>query len=66
MGAVEFAAIEGQPGARGAEIVQKCFEAGLMVRVTGDTMAFSPPLVLEEGHIQRAVEIFRSVLRTLK
>jgi beta-alanine--pyruvate transaminase len=63
MGAVEFAAIDGQPGARGAVIVQKCFEAGLMVRVTGDTIAFSPPLILEERHIQKAVETFRAVLR---
>jgi beta-alanine--pyruvate transaminase len=63
MGAVEFAAIEGQPGARGAEIIQKCFEAGVMVRVTGDTIAFSPPLVVEEGHIEKAVETLRTVLR---
>ncbi|MGB7452808.1 MAG: aminotransferase class III-fold pyridoxal phosphate-dependent enzyme, partial [Lysobacterales bacterium] len=63
MGAVEFTAIEGQAGARGAAIVQKCFEAGLMVRVTGDTIAFSPPLILEESHIQQAVETFRTVLR---
>ena len=63
MGAVEFSAIEGKPGARGAEIIQKCFEAGVMVRVTGDTIAFSPPLILEENHIQQAVEALRTVLR---
>jgi beta-alanine--pyruvate transaminase len=64
MGAVEFAPIEGQPGARGAAIIQKCFEAGLMVRVTGDTIAFSPPLIIEESHIGQAVDTFRTVLRT--
>ena len=63
MGAVEFAAIEGQPGARGAEIIQKAFEAGVMVRVTGDTIAFSPPLIMEESHIQQAVETLRTILR---
>jgi len=63
MGAVEFSAIEDQPGARGAAIIQKCFEAGLMVRVTGDTIAFSPPLILEESHIQQAVETLRTVVR---
>ena len=63
MGAVEFKPVEGQPGARGAEIVQKSFEAGLMVRVTGDTIAFSPPLIIEESHIQQAIETFRKVLR---
>ncbi len=63
MGAVEFAAIEGRPGARGAEIIQKCFEAGVMVRVTGDTIAFSPPLIVEESHIQQTVETLKTVLR---
>ena len=63
MGAVEFAPIEGQPGARGADIIQRCFEAGLMVRVTGDTIAMSPPLILEEDHVRHAVETLRSVLR---
>ena len=63
MGAVEFAPIEGQPGARGAALIQKSFESDLMVRVTGDTIAMSPPLIVEEDHIQQAVETFRAVLR---
>jgi beta-alanine--pyruvate transaminase len=63
MGAVEFQPIEGQPGARGAQIIQKSFEAGLMVRVTGDTIAFSPPLIIGEHHIQQAIDTFRGILR---
>jgi len=63
MGAVEFSPIEGQPGARGADIIQRCFEVGLMVRVTGDTIAVSPPLIVEESHILQAVETLRAVLR---
>lgn len=65
MGAVELAAIDGQPGARGMEVLQKTFAAGLMIRITGDTMAFSPPLILEESHIQRAVETIKTILKTL-
>ena len=65
MGAVEMASIEGQPGARGMEVLQKTFDAGLMVRVTGDTIAFSPPLILEESHMQTAVETLRTVLKTI-
>jgi len=63
MGAVEFQPMDFQPGARGAQIIQACFEAGLMVRVTGDTIAFSPPLIVEESHLQQAIETFRSVVR---
>jgi adenosylmethionine-8-amino-7-oxononanoate aminotransferase len=33
------------------------------VRVTGDTIACSPPLIVEEGHIEKAVETLRTVLR---
>ncbi len=65
MGAVELAPIKGQPGARGAEVLQKTFDAGLMIRVTGDSIAFSPPLIVEESHIQSAVETLRGILKTL-
>ena len=65
MGAVELAAVEGQPGARGMEMVQKTFDAGLMIRVTGDTLAFSPPLIMQESHIQQAVETLRTLLKKL-
>src|SRR5699024_7585850 len=37
------------PGARAAEAFQKCFDEGLMVRYTGDTLAVSPPLIIEES-----------------
>ena len=63
MGAVELAPLEGQPGVRGAELIQKTFDAGLMIRITGDTIAFSPPLIVEESHIQQAVETLRKILR---
>ena len=63
MGAVELEAIEGQPGARVMSILQKAFDTGLMIRVTGDTIAFSPPLIVEESHIQQMVSTLRTILR---
>jgi beta-alanine--pyruvate transaminase len=65
MGAIELEPLEGQPGARGMEILQKTFEAGLMVRVTGDTVAFSPPLIIEPEHIEQMVEVVGAVLKAL-
>jgi beta-alanine--pyruvate transaminase len=65
MGAVELEAIEGTPGARGLEAMIRAFEAGAMVRVTGDTLAFSPSLIIEESHIEQLVECVRSVIRSL-
>ncbi len=37
----------GAAGARGYETYLKCFHDGLLVRVTGDIIALSPPLILE-------------------
>jgi beta-alanine--pyruvate transaminase len=62
MGAVELDPRSGKPGARAYEAFLKCFEAGVLVRYTGDTLAFSPPLIVEEAQIQR---IFETVQRAL-
>jgi beta-alanine--pyruvate transaminase len=51
VGAVELAPVEGRPGARGYDVFTRVFAAGLLVRVTGDTIALSPPLIIEESHI---------------
>jgi beta-alanine--pyruvate transaminase len=34
-----------------------------MVRVTGDTIALSPPLVIENGHIDQIFSILRNILQ---
>ena len=57
VGAVELEPRAGAPGARGFEIFLKCFEAGVLVRVTGDTIALSPPLIVEHGQIDRIFEV---------
>jgi beta-alanine--pyruvate transaminase len=65
MGAVELQGIEGKPGERGLDAMIRAFEDGAMVRVTGDTLAFSPPLIIEETHIEQLLESVRRVLRSL-
>jgi beta-alanine--pyruvate transaminase len=65
MGAVELHGMDGKPGERGLDAMVRAFENGAMVRVTGDTLAFSPPLIIEEAHIEALVENIRSVLRSL-
>jgi beta-alanine--pyruvate transaminase len=56
VGAVEFAPIEGRPGARGYDVFTRAFANGLLVRVTGDTVALSPPLIIEERHMDELVQ----------
>ena len=52
---IELKSRPGAMGARGYEIFVKCFGNGLLVRVTGDTIALSPPLILERSHIETMV-----------
>jgi len=51
--AVELAPRPGKPGARGMEVFHRCFDDGLLVRVTADTIALSPPLIIENQHLDR-------------
>ena len=63
IGAVELQPIEGQATARAMQIFRECFDAGVIIRTTGDTLAFSPPLIIENSQIDQVVETVRSALR---
>ncbi|WP_233857538.1 aspartate aminotransferase family protein [Paraburkholderia sp. HD33-4] len=54
---------QGAPGARGYEVFLKCFEAGVLVRYTGDILAFSPPLIVDEQKIDQIFSTVRDALR---
>jgi beta-alanine--pyruvate transaminase len=66
MGAIELAPREGMPGSRGYNALVKCFEAGVLTRYTADTLAFSPPLIVEKAQIDRIFETVRKVLQALE
>jgi beta-alanine--pyruvate transaminase len=53
------------PGARGFDALVDCFERGVLVRVTGDTIALSPPLIVERAHVDQIFETLERVLRRL-
>ncbi len=63
IGAVELTPIEGQPTARAINIFRDCYDKGLIIRTTGDTIAFSPPLIVEEQQIEETIEIIKASLR---
>jgi beta-alanine--pyruvate transaminase len=63
IGAVELEPRAGKPGARAFDVFLKCFERGVLVRVTGDTVALSPPLIIEDGHIGQIVETLAGAIR---
>ncbi len=46
-------------------VMIKCFEAGVLVRFTGNSMAISPAVVMNQDEIARIVETVRKVIQTL-
>jgi beta-alanine--pyruvate transaminase len=65
VGGIELAPIAGQPGKRAFDVFLECWERGLLIRTTGDTIALSPPLIIEETHIQQIVGTLADVVKKL-
>jgi beta-alanine--pyruvate transaminase len=65
MAAIELRSREGAPTARAYEVLTKAYEQGLLVRVTGDTIALSPPLIVSEEQIDTMMHMLASILRTI-
>ncbi len=63
---IELKPRDGAPGARAAEVFAKCFDKGVLVRYTGDILAISPPLIIEEEQIQHIFQTIGDVLKTVE
>ncbi len=63
LGAVELEPLDGQPTARAMGIFRECYDNGVIIRTTGDTLAFSPPLIIDAQQIETTVETVRQALR---
>ncbi|MBN8607741.1 MAG: aspartate aminotransferase family protein [Caulobacterales bacterium] len=60
--------LEPRPGAatqRALEAFRKCFDAGVLIRVTGDILAFSPPLIIEQNQIDQITDTVRAALNEI-
>ncbi|WP_299131910.1 aminotransferase class III-fold pyridoxal phosphate-dependent enzyme, partial [uncultured Amaricoccus sp.] len=65
IGAVELEPIPGQPTARAFKAFLDAYEAGILIRTTGDIIAMSPPLIISEEQIDELIGKLRSVLTKL-
>ncbi|KKJ75159.1 omega amino acid--pyruvate aminotransferase [Kiloniella litopenaei] len=65
IGAIELESRPGEVGKRAYEAFRKCFEKGVLIRVTGDIIALSPPLIIEKGQIDQIFETIQNVLNDL-
>jgi beta-alanine--pyruvate transaminase len=50
------------PGVRGLQVMQQLYDAGCMVKMTGDCALVSPPLACEEKHLDEIFTKLRGVL----
>jgi beta-alanine--pyruvate transaminase len=59
---IELEPHAGKPTARAMEVFRRCFDEGVLVRVTGDIVALSPPLTVERGHVDRIFGTLREAI----
>jgi beta-alanine--pyruvate transaminase len=63
VGGVELAPRAGAPAQRAFDVFLDCFASGLLIRTTGDTIALSPPLIIERSHIDQIVATLATAIK---
>ena len=63
VGGIELAPLPGEPAKRAFGVFLDCYAEGVLLRTTGDTIALSPPLIIEREHIDRIVGTIRAARR---
>ena len=66
MGAVELSSRPGKPGERAYDAMLKGCEKGVMLRITADTIAMSPPLIVSREQIDEMIGLLGEVLDELE
>lgn len=59
---IELAPRDDAIGSRGYDVFLRCFEQGMLVRVTGDVIALSPPLIVSAAQIDEIADRLWQVL----
>ncbi|CAG8999312.1 MAG: Beta-alanine--pyruvate aminotransferase [Candidatus Celerinatantimonas neptuna] len=62
---IELASIPNAIGSRAFQVFEECFNRGLLIRVTGDIIALSPPLIIEKVQIEQLIDGLADVLKTI-
>jgi len=65
MAAVELAPRPGKPSQRAYDVFMNCYERGVLTRFVGDTLTFSPPLIVQKQHIDEMFGTLADVLKTV-
>jgi len=62
---IELEPMPGKHTARAFECFLRAYEAGILVRTTGDIIALSPPLIIEKSQIDQLINTLGDILRQL-
>ena len=62
VGGVELAPLPGEPAKRAFNVFLDCYDKGVLIRTTGDTLAFSPPLIIERAQIDQLIDTVRGAI----
>lgn len=62
---IELEPIPGKPTARAFDCFLRAYEAGILIRTTGDIIALSPPLIIDKPQIDRLISTLGEILRQL-
>lgn len=65
IGAVELQPIEGAPTKRAFQAFLDAYDAGILIRTTGDIIALSPPLIINKANIDELIGKLADVLNKL-
>jgi beta-alanine--pyruvate transaminase len=60
---VELAPLPGEPAKRAFNVFLDCWDNGVLLRVTGDIVALSPPLIIEKPQIDRIVDVLGAAIK---
>ena len=63
VGGVELAPLPGEPAKRAFNVFLDCYDKGVLIRTTGDTLAFSPPLIIERAQIDQLIDTVRGAIQ---
>ena len=63
VGGVELSPLPGEPAKRAFNVFLDCWEQGVLLRVTGDIVALSPPLIIETAQIDRLVDVLGAAIK---
>jgi beta-alanine--pyruvate transaminase len=62
---IELEARDGKAGARGLDCLIDAFNNGTLIRVTGDIIALSPPLIIEKEEIDQLIDAVTATVKNV-